>query len=87
MAPSRGAILVDGVDIAGHSARDIIKMGVHMSFIPEDRFGMGLLPSMNIVDNMLLKSYCARKGVGLDRRPAKSWRKKWWKSSTFIRLA
>ena len=71
MAPSRGAILVDGVDIAGHSARDIIKMGVHMSFIPEDRFGMGLLPSMNIVDNMLLKSYCARKGVGLDRRPAK----------------
>ena len=22
-------------------------------------------------DNMLLKSYCARKGVGLDRRPAK----------------
>mgnify|MGYP000760751323 FL=1 len=65
MAPSRGAILVDGVDIAGHSARDIIKMGVHMSFIPEDRFGMGLLPSMNIVDNMLLKSYCARKGVGL----------------------
>lgn len=71
MAPSRGAILVDGVDIAGHSARDIIKMGVHMSFIPEDRFGMGLLPSMNIVDNMLLKSYCAHKGIGLDRRPAR----------------
>jgi len=71
MTPSKGAILVDGVDIAGKSARDIIKMGVHMSFIPEDRFGMGLLPSMNIIDNMLLKSYNTKRGIHLDRAQAK----------------
>ena len=28
-----------------------------MSFIPEDRLGMGLAPSLSITDNMLLKNY------------------------------
>ena len=28
-----------------------------MSFIPEDRLGMGLAPSMSITDNMILKNY------------------------------
>ena len=28
-----------------------------MSFIPEDRLGMGLAPSMSITDNMMLKTY------------------------------
>ena len=28
-----------------------------LSFVPEDRLGMGLVGDMNITDNMLLKSY------------------------------
>ena len=32
-------------------------MGIHLSFVPEDRLGMGLVGSMGMVDNMMLKTY------------------------------
>ncbi len=32
-------------------------MGVRLSFVPEDRLGMGLVGNMDIVDNMMLRSY------------------------------
>ena len=32
-----------------------------MSFIPEDRLGMGLVPSMSVTDNMMLKTFGDRK--------------------------
>ena len=35
-------------------------LGIHLSFVPEDRLGMGLVGSMGITDNMMLRSY--RKG-------------------------
>ena len=38
----------------------IRELGVRLSFVPEDRLGMGLVGSMGIVDNMMLRSY--RKG-------------------------
>ncbi len=59
---SGGNILYQGNNIAGKSPLEIIKMGISMSFIPEDRLGMGLAGSMNIVDNMMLKSYRDSKG-------------------------
>ncbi len=31
--------------------------GVHLAFVPEDRLGMGLVGSMGMTGNMLLKSY------------------------------
>lgn len=37
-------------------------LGVRLSFVPEDRLGMGLVGNMDIVDNMMLRSY--RKGNG-----------------------
>ena len=40
-----------------------------MSFIPEDRLGMGLVGSMDMVDNLLLKSYYSQKGLLIDRKP------------------
>ena len=43
--------------LLGKSPRDIRNMGVHLSFVPEDRLGMGLVGSMNMIDNMMLKSY------------------------------
>ncbi|MBO5746054.1 MAG: ABC transporter ATP-binding protein [Clostridia bacterium] len=38
-------------------------LGVRLSFVPEDRLGMGLVGSMGIADNMMLRSY--RKGVSV----------------------
>ena len=35
----------------------IIRSGVLLSFVPEDRFGMGLVGSMSIADNVMLRSY------------------------------
>lgn len=43
--------------LIGKTPREIRKLGVALSFVPEDRLGMGLVGNMNIVDNMLLRSY------------------------------
>ena len=43
--------------LIGKSPKNIRDMGVHLSFVPEDRLGMGLVGSMGMVDNMMLKSY------------------------------
>lgn len=53
----KGAVLYKDENIVGKSPREIIKLGISMSFIPEDRLGMGLAASMGMVENMLLKSY------------------------------
>jgi ABC-type uncharacterized transport system ATPase subunit len=66
-----GEIIFEGESIVGKNPREIIKMGISMSFIPEDRLGMGLIASMDIVDNILLKSYSLDKSVFLDRKLAK----------------
>ncbi|MDF2987551.1 MAG: ATPase component of uncharacterized ABC-type transporter [Eubacterium sp.] len=58
-------------NIVGKNPRDIIKMGISMSFIPEDRLGMGLVASMGMVDNMILKEYQNQKGIIIDKKPAK----------------
>ncbi len=68
---SGGSILMDGRRIDGLSPREIIKRGVSMAFIPEDRLGMGLVGSMNIPDNLLLKTYRDQKGILLKRRGAR----------------
>ncbi len=46
----------------------IRSLGIHLSFVPEDRLGMGLVGGMGITDNMMLRSY--RKGHSgfVDRR-------------------
>jgi simple sugar transport system ATP-binding protein len=64
-----GDILLEGESIVGKSTREIITKGISMSFIPEDRLGMGLVGAMDIVDNMLLKKYQRQKGIFIDRRP------------------
>ena len=67
----KGDIDFKGENIVGFSPREIIKRGVSMSFIPEDRLGMGLVPSMDMVDNMLLKDYVNQPGIAINRKPAK----------------
>lgn len=46
----------------------IREMGVRLSFVPEDRLGMGLVGNMDIVDNMMLRSYRKGKSVFLERK-------------------
>lgn len=46
-------------------------LGVRLSFVPEDRLGMGLVGNMDIIDNMMLRSYEKGKSVFLNRRPPK----------------
>ena len=55
--PQSGMMIHQGEDIVHLSPKQIIEKGISMSFIPEDRLGMGLAPSLSITDNMLLKSY------------------------------
>ncbi len=43
-------------------------LGVRLSFVPEDRLGMGLVGNMDIVDNMMLRSYQKGKGMFLHRK-------------------
>ena len=43
--------------LIGKTPKDIRDMGIHLSFVPEDRLGMGLVGSMGMVDNMMLKTY------------------------------
>ncbi|MFR4969571.1 MAG: hypothetical protein ACLTDC_02770 [Lachnospiraceae bacterium] len=40
----------------------------HISFTPEDRLGMGLVASMDMTDNMMLRSYREGKGIFADRK-------------------
>ena len=54
--------------LIGKSPKDIRDMGVHLSFVPEDRLGMGLVGSMGMIDNMMLKSYGQGHSPIADRR-------------------
>lgn len=69
--PSEGGIYVDNEDIAGLSPRAITSKGVSMCYIPEDRLGMGLVASMGMVENILLKEYSFQKGVFISTDDAK----------------
>ena len=62
----RGNIMHMGEDIVGLSSKEIIEKGISMSFIPEDRLGMGLAPSFSITDNMMLKTYRDKKPLKLN---------------------
>ena len=50
----------------------IREMGVRLSFVPEDRLGMGLVGNMDIVDNMMLRSYRKGKSMFLERKQPKN---------------
>lgn len=50
----------------------IRELGVRLSFVPEDRLGMGLVGNMDIVDNMMLRSYKKGKSMFLSRKKPRS---------------
>ena len=65
----KGRIYFEGDNLVGKTPRDIIKLGIRMGFIPEDRLGMGLVGGMDIVHNMILKDYQNQPGIILRRGP------------------
>ena len=71
MKIQKGAILYNKENIIGKTPAEIIDLGISMSFVPEDRLGMGLVASMGMVDNMLLKSYRIAKGPFVNKKPAR----------------
>ena len=66
----KGRIYFEGENILGKTPREIIKLGIRMGFIPEDRLGMGLVGTMDIVHNIILKEYQNQKGIVLKRGPS-----------------
>ena len=66
-----GQITHKGESIIHLKPKEIIEKGISMSFIPEDRLGMGLAPSFSITDNMMLKNYGENKGIFVDRKSAR----------------
>jgi ABC-type uncharacterized transport system ATPase subunit len=75
--PERGSRVIykddDGKEheLIGKDPLQIAKMGVALSFVPEDRLGMGLVGNMGITDNMLLRSYLTGRGIVADRKKPK----------------
>lgn len=64
------------LSLKGRPPLEIRQLGIHLSFVPEDRLGMGLVGDMNITDNMMLRSYRKHKGNLLDRKTPEKLAKK-----------
>ncbi len=60
-----------GVELVGKTPLQIKKAGVALAFVPEDRLGMGLVGSMGMIGNMLLRSYRKGRGAFADRKEPK----------------
>ena len=61
-----------GVDnLRDKTPMQIRELGVRLSFVPEDRLGMGLVGSMDIVDNMMLRSYRGGHSLFVQRKEPK----------------
>ena len=58
-------------DLRNKTPMQIRELGVRLSFVPEDRLGMGLVGNMDIIDNMMLRSYRKGKSMFLERKGPK----------------
>jgi simple sugar transport system ATP-binding protein len=67
----KGSIIFDGENLEGKNPKEFIKRGINLGFVPEDRLGMGLVGSMDMVDNLMLKSYHYDNTMFLNRKPFK----------------
>ncbi len=60
------------MDLRDKTPLQIREIGVRLSFVPEDRLGMGLVGNMDITDNMMLRSYRKGNSLFVDRKRPKS---------------
>lgn len=56
------------VDLRSKNPMQIRNLGVRLSFVPEDRLGMGLVGNMDLIDNMMLRSYSKVVGDDKDKK-------------------
>ena len=60
------------INLRDKTPLQIRDLGVRLSFVPEDRLGMGLVGNMDIIDNMMLRSYKKGHSMFLDRKAPKN---------------
>ena len=72
------------VNLVGKSPKAIRSLGIALSFVPEDRLGMGLVGNMDIVDNMMLRSYKRGHTAFLERKRPKDLAEKIIKSLEIV---
>ena len=65
-------------NLVGMDPMDIRKSGVAMSFVPEDRLGMGLVGSMGMTGNMMLRSWRKGNSIFLDRKDPEALAQRIW---------
>ena len=65
-------------NLVGMDPMDIRKSGIAMSFVPEDRLGMGLVGSMGMTGNMMLRSWRKGHGVFLNRKDPEDLAQRIW---------
>ena len=58
-------------ELVGKTPLQIKQAGVSLAFVPEDRLGMGLVGTMGMTGNMLLRSYRKGKSIFTDRKAPK----------------
>ena len=80
---TQGSVLyyeADGTpeELIGKSPMKIQEMGVHLSFVPEDRLGMGLVANMGMTGNMMLRSWRKGHGIFLDRKNPEALAQRIW---------
>ena len=71
--PDGSECLLNGMD-----PLDIIRKGLLLSFVPEDRLGMGLVGSMGMTGNMMLRSWRKGKGLFLNRKDPEALANRIW---------
>ncbi len=55
-------------ELLGKDPLSIAELGVSLSFVPEDRLGMGLVGNMDLSDNMMLRSFRRGRSLFTDRK-------------------
>ena len=66
-------------ELVGLTPKKIRATGVGMAFVPEDRLGMGLVGSMGMTGNMLLRSWKNGKGALLKKKEPEELANRVWK--------
>lgn len=65
-------------ELVGLDPMDIRKSGIAMSFVPEDRLGMGLVGSMGMTGNMMLRSWRKGHSIFLNRKDPEALANRIW---------
>jgi len=66
------------IELRGKTPKQIKEIGVGLAFVPEDRLGMGLVGSMGMTGNMLLRTWNEGRGVIANRKPSQELANRIW---------